>query len=967
MRDLAVGDFDAYFRAVHGRGPFPWQSRLLQSVVAEGRWPSLLDLPTGAGKTAVVDIALFHLALDVGRAEATAPRRIVLVVDRRTVVDQAFQRARGIREALRTAPSEGVLGRVRERLVSLTGGGEPLALAHLRGGMLRDDAWARRPDQPLIVTSTVDQVGSRLLFRGYGVSEAMRPVHAGLLGHDTLLFLDEVHLSIPFLETLRGLERYRSKSAGRIPDRWQVVEMSATPSAASDGRVPFRLADDDRADAVLARRLCASKPTICDEIRVAGRDGQRALTFADACATKAATLVTPGGVVGLIVNRVATARHAAERLRHSVGEHADVALVTGRMRPLDRERLDASLQERLRAGRLRAGVGRALVVVSTQCIEAGADYDFDALVTECASIDALRQRFGRLDRLGDLGRSSGIVLVRSDAISPDAADPVYGTAIARTWAWLTASPRDFGIDAFAAAAPTAEELSTMRSPARRAPVTLPAHLDAWSQTRPSPWPDPDVTLWLHGVDTAMPDDVQIVWRSEVTEAALAAAALSEDDPVTACMIERLEACAPVALEALSVPIYAARAWLRGEGEAEVSDVEAGPPESEDRDEEPAARRRALRWRGDGSRVVEPSDLRPGDVLVVPTERGGLAAGTWDPAHSAPVDDLGELARWRRTRRPVLRLNERLHPELSPPLLLDREENPTLTDAEHVRGWLAAFAAQPLASHPWLIEARGLFLKRGRARPAILRFDPIPGVDEGGYYALVSRARYDEEHGEVSSEDDGASLTGVEVTLRAHLEGVARWARMFADHVGLTPALAADVERAARIHDLGKSDPRFQIMLHGGDAVRADAARESLAKSALVIGDRAARQRAQRLSRYPLGARHELLSVAMAQAQPSLLDGAHDPELVLHLVGAHHGWCRPFAPPVRDCEPVEVEFANARVSSDHGLERLDAGVAERFWRLTARYGWYGLAWLEALVRLADHRRSEEEQSGLSEDS
>src|SRR5690606_33537576 len=94
----------------------------------------------------------------------------------------------------------------------------------------------------------------------------------------------------------------------------------------------------------------------------------------------------------------------------------------------------------------------------------------------------------------------------------------------------------------------------------------------------------------------------------------------------------------------------------------------------------------------------------------------------------------------------------------------------------------------------------------------------------------------------------------------------------------------------------------------------------------------------------------------------------DLALIKHLVASHHGWCRALAPWVPDPNPVDILYAgngiSCTTSSAHGLERLDSGVTERFWELARRHGWWGLAWLEAVLRLADFRQSEREQEGRS---
>jgi CRISPR-associated endonuclease/helicase Cas3 len=463
---LELNHFEEFFCALHGSRPFAWQTRLAQDVLNCG-WPVALDLPTGAGKTAVIDIAVFHLALEAHRrSERRAPVRILFVVDRRLIVDAAHHRADKIANKLEYA-NDGVLGRVATRLKLLAeDGGPPLRVAKLRGGAPKDPDWVRTPVQPTVVVSTVDQVGSRLLFRGYGVSNSMKPIHAGLLGADGLLLLDEAHLSQPFVQTAIDSRMFQGAGAwsdDKAPAPFGMITLSATLAPADAEKEPFRLADAERAEPQLAKRLEVGKPAAL--VDVSTRDlvdmlADRAWSISKVSSDDARAEKADEGkaaVVAVVVNRVARARAVFEALQKKGARplrilgadpdakpappdeaKADLALLIGRTRELERSKLTELLLERMKAGRDRSKPAVPLFVVATQTIEAGADLDFDALVTEVAPLDCLRQRFGRLDRLGEYGEAQAVIVAASDQVAKNAKnDPIYGEALKATWKLLT--------------------------------------------------------------------------------------------------------------------------------------------------------------------------------------------------------------------------------------------------------------------------------------------------------------------------------------------------------------------------------------------------------------------------------------------------------------------------------------------------------------------------------------------------
>ena len=193
-------------------------------------------------------------------------------------------------------------------------------------------------------------------------------------------------------------------------------------------------------------------------------------------------------------------------------------------------------------------------------------------MTECASLDALRQRFGRLNRMGREIEARAWILIRADQARPPRGakeDPVYGEALTRTWKWLgdhknEAGEVDFGIAQLNRLLGQDDSLAGLDAPSADAPVLLPAHVDCWAQTAPEPRPSPDVAHFLHGPRESVPD-VQVCWRADID--------LTDPD-AQSDSIESLTLCPLGSSETLPVPIGVFKRWLAGKGTDDFSaDVE----------------------------------------------------------------------------------------------------------------------------------------------------------------------------------------------------------------------------------------------------------------------------------------------------------------------------------------------------------------------------------------------------------
>ena len=913
---LSPDDFTEFFAAVHkGDGPFQWQERLLGQVLT-GRWPDRIDAPTGAGKTAVIDVHVFAVALMATETTTVrVPRRLALVVDRRALVDDQHEHARALADLLATATGDGVVARVAHALRGLRAGAgrdwkekelDPLVVGSLRGGLPASRAWRDDPVACAVINATPDMWGSRVLLRGYGATRHARPREAGLLARDSVVVVDEAHLARQLLRTARRVTELQGCAEEKLAvPALQVVETTATPSTAGGITVGVEEADF-AVDTELARRLCTAKPVRTLPLPAwplpdkgpAHKAGLRELV--DATKRLHAEF---GATVGCLVNTVGVAVEVAKELKDA---GLEVELLCGRLRPHD----IAELRHR-RGGLLTLKGNPAVdVLVATQTLEVGVDLDLHAMVTELAPGTALAQRAGRVNRLG-LRPTAVEVIVPADpgTLTGVKTGPYDADDLQEAFSWLGERANDgLGLApwAFRDAAPLPPSVRRVPGARVHAADTWPfLRLELWdtwqlARTSDELAAEPDLELWLS--DDLEPDrDIGLLVRAGL------------DTDVTAA-VEMLRILPPRRHEVFPTPLALARRVLKER--IQTSDVP----------------RVMLRVRAREVDVLEdPDDLRPGDQIVVDCTCRVFRAGVVDELGTDQATDVLESGDPRKGDLALV-LDWVRDVEGAAAASFDEPTDRTK------RAGLAA-VVQGLAQgaverrQKWLLDVATLL--RGRIADVDVVLQESLGP-EGQPRVLIAdqrRARRDDEARQTWTPAEDA------VTLDQHQDAVAKRAEVIGSRLGLGVELVEMLRLAGLHHDDGKEDRRFQATLKVApdDAVLAKSRGLSPSQWRAAYSE----------SGLPSGWRHEQLSAALCWDR---LDGEAERDLVTRLVGTSHGRGRAGYP------HTGTELC---AEPDAAVELFDDGLWDEIVERTdRRFGVWGTTYLEALLRAADGQISGE---------
>ena len=929
----------AELTAENGEGfpPFRWQMRLLARFL-QGDLPSAIDIPTGLGKTAVM--ALWLLARAAG---AKVPRRLVYVVDRRAVVDQATRFAERLRDKMTT------------RLAACLDLGErPLPISTLRGGFADNRDWLEDPSRPAIIVGTIDMVGSRLLFEGYGVTPGMRPYYAGFLGVDTLIILDEAHLCPPFEALITDIASHRDRKFGPVdPDAnaekasppFRLMSLSATgrrplaTNTSETSKAVFRLQDEDLHEPLVEQRIDACKRLRLAEIEGALPDELArcalALGYGNSCAhasddpgpeqsTPAASPPLPSRILVYCNSRkdaveVKNAIDKAIKARKSPGISQ---LLVGERRNYERRDLEPWLEEQGFFGGTGVTPEAPVFLVATSAGEVGIDLDADHMVCDLVAYERMVQRLGRVNRRGGAGRYAHIEVLAvppSPSGTDEAKKKAHQEAVRRFDAErkaLAALPR--GEDGRYDASPRAimqlkarqpDVVDCATTPAPLHPALTRPHLEAWAMTSLKRHEGrTEVTPWLRGWQEGEEPQTTVLWRKHLPFQRVGKAVFIPKSMITSFF----RSAGIHASEKLEAPVSRVWRWLL----KRIQQVGKRPTDHEFHMDQNDIAALVIDRAGDlidhaslndllflgkpASKLDKPDRHRQkrdkedwkmrlaGATLVVDSRLCGLVDGMLDGRSNSPVATADADENWRKipedagSERPVIKF---------------RVQSLSAGADDKGLATIDLGAWRQVRTFETVFDAGGI-LMRGLA---VYKWPDDPG------------------------DEDSRSILPRAQSLQDHAEQVAKQVLEIAGRLGLPRQQVDALERAARLHDDGKAAQRWQ------DAMNAPGDGRPYAKTS---GGGNWRQLE--------GYRHEFGSLLKAE-RSALPTQTRD--LILHLIAAHHGHARPLIP-VTGCEEGPPTL----------LETKAGDAALRYARLQKQYGIWGLAWREAILRAADQRAS-----------
>src|SRR5437868_5901572 len=882
--------FQARFRALTGYNPFPWQIELFATCVAKREFPQSCNLATGLGKTSVIAIWLIAL---MDHPESV-PRRLVYVVNRRTVVDQTTDEVMNIRANLSNL--EDRPNNVRE-----------LKISTLRGQFADNQEWSADPSCPAVICGTVDMIGSRLLFNGYGVGFKARPLHAGFLGQDVLVVHDEAHLEPAFQDLLIAIKKAQWEDERSQPMPWRklrVMELTATSrqnGAEGQKKNSFGLTDEEKDPPevipdpptepihLVWRRLTAKK---CLDLHVVGTEkGAVAKRIADF----AADYQDKQNTVLIFVRTLEDVEAVQKELEKKTT--CKIILLTGTMRGKERDELVH--QQSFKRFLKDSTPGETVYLICTSAGEVGIDISADHMVCDLSPFDSMVQRLGRVNRYGD-GNATIDVVYSAAFDEKDKLSPVRKKTLEllkqlppsregedeSTTRRRNASPKALGDLRQRTDLPcNIEEALTP------VPTILPVTdilFDAWALTtiRGKLPGRPAVEPYLHGISEWQPPETYVAWRQEVWE-------------------------------------------LRREFTDEEDQEQFQEFVTELLEDYPLKPHELLR----DSTCRKNSGIR--DKLVRLAEKhGDLPVWIQDANGTVSVTLLSKVA-----DLPLVNCTVILPPEAGGLKVTDGRSTGLFDGSdyvpEHRNNYDVADLWEddkgPLRKRIWQGDNKptGMTLERE------IRFEDLEDEDAGPPKVWRWFVRKPEAANERSKEAH---------KLQPHLDD----AKGCATHiVGRLFEAESDIAKAvilaAWCHDLGKNRERWQRSL--GSDYYPD---EVYAKSGSLNGRPPLRPRDFLRDHY----RHEfgsVLDLALGdESQPHYGEfikmSPEMQDLVLHLIAAHHGRARPHFP---------VEEAFDHKHKEPAAKELAIEVPQRFARLQRKYGRWGLAYLESLVRAADY--------------